>query len=215
MTPVRALSLTKKTVATLLLGLGLALPAAAGPLDVDGGLRGSIYNDNYKLGLGAQLGLIQALGEKADVGLHLNYSRYRHKTVDFPDFNEFGGYVTLYYDPHIQDQPFEIRLGPHVGGAKLRGGWHVDIGGDAQVLFDVNEKMRAYGAFSPGYVLGANEGGLIRVGLGIQYRLFGGDAAPKAPAATESSAPSGDAGYESLLENTGAPPEAPAPESAP
>jgi hypothetical protein len=178
MIPARALSLLTAWAAT-------ALTAAAGPLDFDAGLRASIYDENYRLGVGAELGLIQNLGPKFDLGLHLNYSHFSAKTTGWDDTQEMGGYVTAYLIPTLADQPFELRLGPHAGGALLREAWHADLGGDAMAVFTVADNMRFYGAFIPSYFLGDHGGGMIRLGFGIEYRLSG----EKVPAQ-----PAGDAG---------------------
>ena len=43
-------------------------------------------------------------------------------------------------------------------------------------MFQVADKTRFYAAFIPAYFIGEESGGLIRIGLGLQYRL-GGEAA--------------------------------------
>lgn len=154
----------------------LALPATAGPLDADAGLRASIFNDNYKLGVGAELGLIQNLGPKFDLGLHLNYSMFRAKTVDWNDATELGGYVTAYMIPTLADQPFEMRFGPHAGASSIDGDWYADLGGDVMAVFQVADKTKFYGAFIPSFFIGKESQGMFRVGFGIEYRL--GDGAP-------------------------------------
>lgn len=159
-----------------------ALPAAAaGPLDLDGGLRASIYNDNYKLGVGASLGLVQNLGPKFDLGLHLNYSHFTAKTVDWDDINEYGGYLTAYFIPTLADQPFELRLGPHAGASYLGEFWYADLGGDAMAVFKINDMTKFYAAFIPAYFLGEDSGGMIRIGFGVEYRLSHGSGAAPAP----------------------------------
>src|SRR4051812_46103555 len=110
----------------LLSWLTLAAPfcaplcAYAGPLDLDAGLRASIWNDNYKLGVGGELGAIAGLG-KVDLGLHLNYAHFavKEKTSGFSPGNEYGGYVALYLLPPL-DQAFQLRIGPHIGGAYMK-----------------------------------------------------------------------------------------------
>lgn len=160
----------------------MAVSAVAGPLDLDAGLRASIYDDNYKLGVGASLGLVQNLGPKFDLGLHLNYSRFRAKTVDWEDVNEMGGYLTAYMIPTLADQPFEMRLGPHAGASLLGDDWYADLGADVMAVFQVAEKTRFYAAFIPGYFLGKDSQAMIRIGFGIEYRL--GDGSGSAPPAT-------------------------------
>lgn len=189
MIPARALRFSVQAV--LSATMATALPAfAAGSLDLDGGLRASIFNDNYKLGVGAELGAVQNFGPKFDMGLHLNYSRFRAKTVDWVDVNELGGYVTAYYIPTLVDQPFEMRIGPHLGGALIKDDWYVDIGGDIAAVFKVGEKLRFYGAFIPGFFIGSESQSLFRVGFGLQYRISDGSAAPATgyEGATESGA---------------------------
>lgn len=186
MNPARILSLLSATGLHIARVAGVAgfliLPAAAGPLDLDGGLRASIYNDNYKLGVGAELGLIQNLGPKFDLGLHLNYSRFRAKAEGWEDINELGGYVTAYMIPTLADQPFELRLGPHAGAALLGDDWYADLGGDIMAVFTIADNTRFYGAFIPAYFVGEESGGMIRIGFGIEYRLAGGTlAASPAP----------------------------------
>lgn len=183
MIPARALCLLAALPAVL------PLPAAAlGPLDVDGGLRAAIYDDNYDLGVGGTLGLVQNLGAKSDLGLHLNYTRFSAKTVGWSDIAEYGFYVTAYFVPTLTNQPFEVRLGPHVGASVVDEYWHADLGGDASVVFQTTESIRFYAAFTPSYLLGEESGGLIRIGLGLQFRLSGGSPAD-APDAGGASAP--------------------------
>lgn len=172
MIPARTLCLLAALAAVL------PLPAAAlGPLDVDGGLRAAIYDDNYDLGVGGSLGLVQNLGAKSDLGLHLNYTRFTAKTVGWSDINEYGFYLTAYWVPTLTNQPFEVRLGPHAGASVVDEFWHADLGGDASVVFQTSESIRFYATFAPAYLLGEEGGGLIRIGLGLQFRLSGGSAA--------------------------------------
>ena len=183
MIPARALSLFAAKAAKVALAAmaAFALPAAAGPLDLDAGLRASIYDDNYKLGVGAELGLVQNLGPKFDLGLHLNYSRFRAKTSGWEDINETGGYLAAYFIPTLADQPFELRIGPHAGAALLGDAWHADLGGDFVAVFTIADNTRFYGAFIPSFFLGESSNSMFRIGFGIEYRLSG-DAVPAAPA---------------------------------
>lgn len=165
-----------RAFASLTLPLLLALPCpslAAGLLAADGGFRLAIYDENYKRGLGAELGLVQALGPSFDAGLHLNYTHFAAKTIDWPDRTEAGGYLTAYLRPAIKDQPFEVRLGPHAGAALIADAWHADLGGDAQVVFRATDRLQIYGAFVPSYMLGEHSQLLVRVGLGVQFALTG------------------------------------------
>lgn len=159
----------------------LALPSAvraAGPLDLNAGLRSAIFDENYKLGYGLELGLVQNLSPVFDVGLHLNYTRFNEKTPEWGDTDELGGYATAYYIPTLADQPFEARLGPHIGGTRVVDSWHLDLGGDAMVLFQVADKTKFYASFIPSYLIGKESQGLIRIGFGIEYRLSGSPADP-------------------------------------
>jgi hypothetical protein len=182
MIPARALppsndSVFRGALAVLACLGGLALPAhagAAGPLDLNAGLRAAIYDENYKLGYGLELGLVQNLSPVFDLGLHLNYTRFNEKTPEWGDTDELGGYATAYYIPTLADQPFEARLGPHVGGTRVDESWHLDLGGDAMVLFKVADMTKFYAAFIPSYLVGKESQGLIRIGFGIEYRLSGG-----------------------------------------
>lgn len=176
MIPARALRLMASLSALLPL-----TAAALGPLDVDGGFRAAIYDDNYKLGVGGTLGLVQNLGPKSDLGLHLNYTRFRAETVGWSDINEYGFYVGAYYVPTLANQPFEVRLGPHVGASLVDESWHADLGGDASVVFQTSDRTRFYATFIPAYFLGDHGGGFIRLGFGVQYRLSGGESAGTAP----------------------------------
>jgi hypothetical protein len=186
MIPARAMPASKSsalrgTFAVLAGLVGLVFPAAlraAGPLDLNAGLRAAIYDENYKLGYGLELGLLQNLSPVFDVGLHLNYTRFNEKTPEWGDTDEMGGYVTAYYIPTLADQPFEARLGPHIGGTRVVESWHLDLGGDAMVLFQVADKTKFYAAFIPSYLIGKESQGLIRIGFGIEYRLSGSAATP-------------------------------------
>ena len=174
MIPARVLSLFAAMAA-------IALPAVAGPLDLDAGLRASIYDDNYKLGVGGSLGLVQNLGPKFDLGLHLNYSRFRAKTVDWDDINELGGYLTAYMVPTLADQPFSLRIGPHGGAAMLGDDWYGDVGGDVMAVFKIADKTQFYGTFIPSFFIGKESQAMIRIGFGIEYRLADGSSS-SAPA---------------------------------
>jgi hypothetical protein len=156
------------------------LPAAAATLDLDGGLRASIWNDNHKLGVGGELGAIAGLG-KVDLGLHLNYSHFASKNPSFSDVDELGGYVALYLLPPL-DQTFQLRVGPHVGAAYLDKTF-LDVGGDLAVVFQVSPAMRFYADFVPAYFIdfkGSDSEALVRVGLGLEFRLGAAAAAPTA-----------------------------------
>ena len=145
------------------------MPVMAGPWQFDAGLRGSIYDDNYKLGLGGELGLVKGLGADWDLGLHANYSHFRIKTENWTPADEFGGYLTVYYLPKIE-QDFSLKIGPHLGYAYIRS-HYVDVGGDVKAVVQIVPTTSVYAAFIPGFFVGKNPQALIRVGLGINYSL--------------------------------------------
>lgn len=156
------------------------LPAAAAPVDLDAGLRAAIWNDNYKLGVGGELGAVAELG-KVDLGLHLNYTHFSTKNLTFSDVDEMGGYVALYLLPPI-DQSFTLRIGPHVGASYIEKTF-LDLGGDLDAIFQVNPKFSFYAAFVPAYIIdfkGEDSEALVRIGLGIEFHP--GGAAPAAQA---------------------------------
>ena len=149
--------------------LALSASAFAGTLDLDGGLRASIWNDNYKLGYGAVAGLIYGMG-KFDAGLHLNYSRFTHKAATAQDENEYGGYLAFYLKPSPHEG-MSFRLGPHAG-VQMIDDVYLDLAVDAQVNFAINDKTQLYGQFSPGYLLiGPQDGGIFRIVFGVEYHL--------------------------------------------
>ncbi len=149
----------------------VADPFLSGPIDYDAGLRAVIYDDLYKLGLGAEVGAVSGLNPNWDVGLHLNYTHFRPKTESWPAISEYGGYVTAYYLPTL-DQDFSLRLGPHIGYAHVYDSY-LDIGGDLMAVFKLNPTTSLYANFVPSYFLGSNSQALVRVGLGVHYRTGG------------------------------------------
>lgn len=148
-----------------------AFPAAraalAAPMDLDVGLRASIYDENYKLGLGGEIGAVVNTTPKWDMGLHLNYTRFRPKTDAWDAANEFGGYLSFYYKPEI-DQGFRLRIGPHVGYANIEN-HYLDLGADVMAVFDIKPGMKFYGAFIPCFMIGEEGQSLIRIGLGMEF----------------------------------------------
>jgi hypothetical protein len=150
---------------------GFTSKANAGtlPLDIDAGFRVSIYDENYKMGLGGELGLVTPVDSNWSVGLHLNTTLFNAKTKSWDDAYEYGGYITAYYNPHV-NQPFTLLLGPHLGFAKII--YHYfDLGADLKALFLINPKMNCYVNFIPAMMVGNNSQSLIRLGLGMQYRM--------------------------------------------
>ncbi len=172
--PFLALPLLAPLLAPLLLPLS-ALPVAAGPVDYDAGLRASIYDDNYKLGVGGELGAVAGLNPNWDIGLHLNYSHFAPKTETWSAADEFGGYLAAYFVPAI-DQGFTLRVGPHVGMSKIRKPF-VDLGGDLMAVFQVMPTTRFYASFTPSFFIATNSQSdsqsLFRVGFGVEYRPGG------------------------------------------
>ena len=148
-----------------------------GAVDWDIGFRGSIGEETYKLGLGGQLGVIYGSGAHSDLGLHLNYSYFRPKHIQ-TTMREYGGFITWYRVPHLKDQPFQMRLGPHVGVAFFQSDdfnrWFVDLGGDLMIVFEANPNFHYYLCFSPAYQLAVPSVSLsqtmFRVGFGVEFR---------------------------------------------
>jgi hypothetical protein len=149
----------------------LPIAASAAPLALDAGLRASIYDENYKLGVGGELGAIAALSDGMDIGAHFNYSHFAPKTENRTAADEFGGYAALYFKPKF-DQAFWLRIGPHLGYSRVVNDY-VDLGGDAMAVFKATPTLDFYGAFIPSYFIGKGGQTLIRIGLGIEYRTGG------------------------------------------
>ena len=142
------------------------LLAAAAPT-WDLGARADIYEENYKLGVGAELGLILPANPGWDFGLHLNYGHYEPQNdgvVDAAD--EFGGYVAAYYKPKI-DQAFWLRLGPHLGYAHIVDHF-ADLGGDVMAVFKATPTVDFYATIIPSLLIGGDTQPLIRIGLGVE-----------------------------------------------
>lgn len=145
------------------------------PLDLDAGLRAAIYDDNYDLGVGGELGAVVPAGPKWDLGLHLNYTHFASKTIR-ADADEFGGYVAAYFLPAF-DQSFSVRLGPHIGYSHIESHF-LDLGMDAMVVFKVAPQTKFYATFVPSYLVGENGQQLTRIGFGVEYGVGGEGAAP-------------------------------------
>lgn len=156
-----------RRLAVLSCFLCAASAAMAAPMDLDVGLRASIYDENYKLGLGGEIGAVVATTPKWDMGLHLNYTRFRPKIDTWKAANEFGGYLSFYYKPAI-DQGFSLRIGPHLGYANIEN-HYLDVGGDVMAVFDIKPGMKFYGAFIPAFMIGEEGQSLIRIGLGMEF----------------------------------------------
>lgn len=155
----------RRTALAAFLCLAPFLAAAAPALDL--GLRASIYDENYELGVGGNLGIIATAGEKWDLGAHLNYAHFAPQSANWDAAEEIGGYLAAYYKPKI-DQAFWLRLGPHLGYAYLVD-HYVDLGADVMAVFKVARQWDFYAAFVPGYHIGADSQPMIRIGLGLEY----------------------------------------------
>ncbi len=145
-------------------------PAMAHSMTLDAGLRASIYDDNYNLGTGGELGLLVPASPAWDFGLHLNASHYASKLPEtIGSTNEYGGYVTAYYKPSI-DQFFSMRMGPHLGYAKIENDF-IDVGGDIMAVLKTTEALDIYVAFIPSFMIGKAGQTLVRIGIGLEYNL--------------------------------------------
>jgi hypothetical protein len=158
-----------RTALAALLCLAPMAASAAPVLDL--GLRASIYDENYELGVGGELGAIASAGEAWDLGLHLNYSHFAAQTENWTSAEEFGGYVAAYFKPRI-DQAFWLRLGPHLGYSHVVD-HYLDLGGDVQAVFKTTPALDFYAAFVPSFFIGEHSQAMIRIGLGLQYRAGG------------------------------------------
>jgi hypothetical protein len=143
--------------------------AAAAP-SWDAGLRADIFDDNYKLGVGAELGVITPVNDGWDFGLHLNYGHFEAQTEGLDAADEFGGYVALYWKPKI-DQAFWLRLGPHVGYSFVVN-HYLDLGGDAMAVFKTTPTLDFYAVVVPSFFVGKNAQAMTRIGLGLQYHAM-------------------------------------------
>ncbi len=146
-----------------------ALPAVAASIKLDGGIRTAIYDENYKAGLGGELGLLKPLSEDWDIGLHLNYLHFRIKTENWTPVDEMGGYVTAYIRPKL-NLDFSLRLGPHIGFSYVKNPY-ADLGGDLMAYYGLNPNLDLYAAFIPSFLIGKNSQAMIRIGLGLEYSL--------------------------------------------
>lgn len=143
-------------------------------LELDVGLRASIYDENYKLGVGGELGAIVPATANMALGLHLNYTGFRAATESIADANEFGGYVTAYFHPAL-DQGFSLRIGPHIGYSALGSSGnkksYLDLGGDVMAVFKATNTLNFYAAFIPAFFIGPNPQPLVRIGFGLHYNM--------------------------------------------
>lgn len=163
-------------IAGLLLGL-FPSPGNAGTLGYDGGLRFSMWDDNYSLGLGLAPGLQWRFSERNHLAFNALYNRYGAKLPGFDDIQEWAFTLGLRREfPLPPDQFLEPRLGFHAGVTRLWGeSWHALGALDAEALFPIQPGLKGYALVQPGYVLGEKNGMLFRVGLGVVYSP---DAAP-------------------------------------
>lgn len=141
-------------------------------LDYDAGFRAAIYDENYNLGLGGELGAIANLNSAWDAALHLNYSHYSARTQTWSPADEYGGYLTAYYLPNL-DQPFRLRIGPHLGTnyitSTLFTNLFLDIGADMMAAIPVAKNFKAYASFSPSFLIGSEMQSIYRIGVGIEF----------------------------------------------
>jgi hypothetical protein len=144
--------------------------AAAAP-NWDAGLRADIFDDNYKLGVGGELGVIAPANAGWDFGLHLNYNHFEAQTDGWKAAEEFGGYVALYWKPQI-DQAFWLRLGPHVGYSHIVN-HYVDLGGDAMAVFKTSPSIDFYAVVVPSFFVGKGAQAMTRIGLGLEFHAAG------------------------------------------
>lgn len=143
---------------------------AAGPV-LDAGLRASIFDERYKLGLGGELGALVPAGADWDWGGHLNYSHFAAQIAGTESAEEFGGYLAAYFKPRI-DQVFWLRLGPHLGYAHVDGHF-LDLGGDAMAVFKASPNVDWYAAVVPSLFIGPSIQSMIRIGMGVELRTGG------------------------------------------
>ena len=137
----------------------------------DLGLRADIYDENYKLGVGGELGAVVSANDAWDLGLHLNYSHFAPQTENWTAAEEAGGYVAAYFKPKI-DQAFWLRLGPHVGYSHVVD-HYLDLGGDVEAVFQTTPALDFYAAFIPSFFVGKDSQAMVRIGLGLQYHAQG------------------------------------------
>lgn len=152
-----------------LLCLAPVLAFAAPKWDL--GLRADIFDDNYKLGVGGELGVIGSANDDWDFGLHLNYNHFAPQTDGWKAAEEFGGYVAAYWKPKI-DQAFWLRLGPHVGYSHVVN-HYVDLGGDAMAVFKATPTLDFYAVAVPSFFIGKNAQAMTRIGLGLEFHAMG------------------------------------------
>ena len=140
---------SRGTALAALLCLAPVFAAAAPILDL--GLRADIYDDNYKLGVGGELGVIVPANESWDFGLHLNYNHFAPQNDGLSAADELGGYATAYWKPKI-DQAFWLRLGPHVGYSHIVN-HYLDLGGDAMAVFKTTPALDFYAVVVPSFLV--------------------------------------------------------------
>ena len=142
--------------------------ASAAPASWDVGARAAIFDDNYKLGVGGELGLILPAGTGWDIGLHLNYTHFEPQNDGVINAaEEFDGYVAAYFKPKI-DQAFWLRLGPHIGYSHVVDHF-ADVGGDLMAVFKVAPTTDFYAAIIPSMLIGEETQTMIRIGLGVEF----------------------------------------------
>jgi hypothetical protein len=160
---------SRRTALAAFLCLAPFLASAAPVWDL--GLRADIYDENYELGVGGELGAIVPSGDNWDFGLHLNYTHFAPQTENWEAADEFGGYVAAYWKPKI-DQAFWLRIGPHLGYSHVVG-HYADLGGDVMAVFKTTPALDFYAAFIPSFFVGEHPQAMVRIGLGLEYHAGG------------------------------------------
>jgi len=162
---------TLMTSTLITLSLFTSSPKAL-PVEFDAGFRGVISEEKYDMGLSGELGAIAPVDSKWEVGLHLNYTHFRPHSETGGTADEWGGYVTAYYLPTI-DQPFSLRLGPHIGTNYMSDdfsrGLSLDFGGDAMVFVPIKNNFKVYVCFAPSFIIGSYTTSIYRIGFGVEY----------------------------------------------
>jgi len=150
----------------------LVSPVKAIPVDFDAGFRGVISEEKYDMGLSGELGVITPIDSSWEAGLHLNYTHFRPHTEIGGTADEWGGYVTAYFLPTL-DQPFRLRLGPHIGinfmSDDFTSGNSLDLGGDVMAFVPVKNNYKIYACFAPSFIIGSYTQAIYRIGFGVEY----------------------------------------------
>lgn len=141
-----------------------------------GGVITSIWNDNYKLGLGLHLGGRTAFVSGTELGGDVIYSWFRRQDdlPEFPSAVHESGLRFFLVHPLTVGTQFILKLGAQLGASRLyEGDWGIIVGGEAHGAIPIADPYGIQIQFSPGYVIGKgqNERAIFRVGLGLT-RVF-------------------------------------------